>query len=565
MATLVVLTEDKETNHELKEGKNLIGRHPDCPIEIANPTVSGRHAVIHAEGGEFVLQDVGSSNGTFVNQQRIEGRVTLKHDDAVRFGESQARFHDPAAQPPPTAEPAPVVDVQPRPGLDAGQVNIDEALTATITGEVARSGRFGVLDVNPEAKLKAVLEISNGLAGTLDLAALLPKILDSLFSIFKHADRGCILLKDEQTDEMVPHAMRHRRKDEDSSVRLSRTIVSKVLSEKAGILSADAATDDEFSESESIADLKIRSMMCVPLLGLDGEALGILSIDSQNPLGQFSRDDLDILMTVAGQAALAYENARLVQVYADKQKQDAELDLARGVQRALLPTELPTAEGYQFFASYDAARAVGGDMYDCFELPDGKICLSFGDVAGKGVPGALIMSRMASCVQATVRHVHDVVEAISAINDHMCDSEVEGRFVTYVLCIVDTRNHEVVLSNAGHASPIMRRANGSVEQFDQEIAGPPIAVAEGYPYEAETRKLEPGDMILITTDGVEEAMNPEGDLFTAERVLELVKDGPAEAEALGKHLLADVRRHASGRAQSDDITIMTFGRNPPDA
>ncbi|MFH1265988.1 MAG: GAF domain-containing SpoIIE family protein phosphatase, partial [Planctomycetota bacterium] len=423
----------------------------------------------------------------------------------------------------------------------------------------------GVLDVNPEAKLKAVLEISNSLAGTLDLATLLPKILDSLFSSFKHADRGCILLKDERTGEMVPRAMRHRREDEDSSVRLSRTIVSKVLSEKAGILSADAATDDAFSESQSIADLKIRSMMCVPLLGLDGEALGILSIDSQNPLGQFTRDDLDILMTVAGQAALAYENARLVQAYAAKQKQDAELDLARSVQRALLPTELPTAEGYQFYASYDAARAVGGDMYDWFELPDGKICLSFGDVAGKGVPGALIMSRMSSCVQSTVRHVHDVVEAINAINDHMCDSAVEGRFVTYVLCIVDTRNHEVVLSNAGHASPITRRANGSVEQFDQELAGPPIGVTEDYPYEAETRKLEPGDMILITTDGVEEAMNPEGDLYGTERVLELVKNGPAEAEELGKLLLADVRRHASGRPQSDDITIMTFGRNPPDA
>ena len=209
---------------------------------------------------------------------------------------------------------------------------------------MARAGRFGGLDVNPEAKLKAVLEISNSLAGTLDLAALLPKILDSLFSIFRYADRGCILLKDERTGEMVPRAMRHRRKDEDSTVRLSRTIVGKVLSEKAGILSADAAMDAAFSGSQSITDIKIRSMMCVPLLGLDGEALGILSIDSQNPLGQFSHDDLDILMTVAGQAALAYENARLVQAYADKQKQDAELEIARNVQRHFCPPSCPRSK-----------------------------------------------------------------------------------------------------------------------------------------------------------------------------------------------------------------------------
>ena len=306
-------------------------------------------------------------------------------------------------------------------------------------------------------------------------------------------------------------------------------------------------------------------MMCVPLLRLDGEVLGVLSIDSQNPIGRFTRDDLDILMTVAGQAALAYENARLVQAYADKQKQDSELELARNVQRDLLPTELPRVEGYQFYASYDAAQAVGGDMYDCFELPDGKICLSFGDVAGKGVPGALIMSRMSSCVQSTVRHVHDVVQVTRAINDHMCDGKSAGRFVTYVLCMVDTRNHNVVLSNAGHPSPIIRRANGTVERFDQELAGPAIGLIEDYPYEAETRKLEPGDMVVITTDGVEEAMNPEGELYGNKRLLDLVRNGPAEAEELGKLLLADVRRHARGQPQSDDITIMTFGRNPPRA
>jgi serine phosphatase RsbU (regulator of sigma subunit) len=416
--------------------------------------------------------------------------------------------------------------------------------------------------VNPEAKLKAVLEISKGLAGTVDLAGLLPKILDSLFPIFVYADRGCILLKDEETGAMIPRAMRHRREDEDSTVRLSRTIVNKVLAEKTGILSADAASDDAFSGSESIADINIRSMICVPLLGLDDEVLGILSVDSQSALGQFTEEDLDILMTVAGQAALAYENARLVQVYAEKQKQDAELDIARTVQRALLPTRMPQVEGYQFFASYDAARAVGGDMYDCFELPDGKICLSFGDVAGKGVPGALVMSRMSSCVQSTLRHVHDVVEAMGAINDHMCDSEIEGRFVTYVLAIVDTRKHEVTLANAGHMPPFIRRASGEVEQFDEEQSGPPIAVVDEYPYEAQTRKLEPGDVVVMITDGVDEAMNPEAELYGVERVLEVVKQGPAEAEQLGKRLLDDVRRHARGYPQSDDITIMTFGRNP---
>lgn len=564
MATLAVLSEGKTIVHELIPGKNVIGRLPDCPIVIGHPTVSGRHAVIYVEGDEFSLEDTGSRNGTFVNGCRVSERVQLNHNDVVRFGDATTRFVGPDGAGV-TASDSSAAMVTGQPVLEGtrhGQVDIADRSAATITGQVSGGGRFGILETHPAAKLRAVLEISNGLAGTLDLTALLPKILDTLFGIFKYADRGCILLKDPQTGVMVPRAMRHRRDEEDSIVRLSRAIVNKVLTEKAGILSADAATDDVFSGSQSIADLKIRSMMCVPLLGMDGEVLGILSIDSQNELGQFTQNDLEILMTVAGQAALAYENARLAQAYADKQRQDAELELASKVQRELLPTAFPQIEGYQFYASYDAARSVGGDMYDCFVLPEGRVCLSFGDVAGKGVPGALIMSRMSSCVQSTVRHVHDVATAMMAINEHMCDGKNAGRFVTFVLCMVDTRSHQVVLSIAGHAPPLIRRADGTIEQFDGDFAGPAIGIMEDYPYEAETRPLGPGDVIVITTDGVEEAMNSAGELYGTERVWDLVKHGPAEAEELGKRLLADVRRHAGGYPQSDDITIMTFGRNP---
>jgi serine phosphatase RsbU (regulator of sigma subunit) len=565
MATLVVVVEGQEIEHLLGEQTSLIGRQPTCAISIGQPSVSGRHAQIHPTADGFELEDVGSRNGTFVNHQRLTGRVRLQHGDEIRFGDAQARFVDP---------PQPAVSGDRGGGatvsgfglgtldLGAGYVDIDEATEANITDQLMTTGRMGGLDINPEAKLKAVLEISNSLAGTVDLAALLPKILDSLFKIFVYADRGCILLKDEQSGQMVPRAMRHRRQDEDSTVRLSRTIVNKVLSDKTGVLSADAAADAAFSGSESIADINIRSMMCVPLLGLDDEVLGVLSIDSQNALGQFTSGDLDILMTVAGQAALAYENARLVQAFAEKQKQDAELDIAKSIQQSLLPTELPQAAGYTFYASYDSARAVGGDMYDCFELPEGKICLSFGDVAGKGVPGALVMSRMSSCVQSTLRHVHDVVQAIGAINDHMCDSRIEGRFVTYVLSVVDTVNHQVVLANAGHLPPFIRRADGSVEQFDEQQSGPPIAVVDEYPYEAQTTDLRPGDTIVLITDGVDEAMNAAGELYGVQRVWECIRRGPGQPEQLGRALLEDVRRHAAGCPQSDDITIMTFGRNP---
>lgn len=576
MAMLIVVEQGKRTSFELKPGPNLVGRHPDCAIEIVQASVSGKHAAIYGEKGDFFIEDTGSRNGTFVNKQQITTRIKLNHNDMVQFGDAVSKFEQPEAvrAPAPVAPQAPVAATRPAPAASAAAAGtIDEAMLGTIsldddteedtniTGQMSGQGRFGILDSNPEAKLKAVLEISNSLAGEVDLNVLLPKILDTLFSIFTYADRGCILLKD-ANGEMVPKAMRHRRKGEDASVRLSRTIINKVLTDKCGVMSADASSDDAFSGSQSIADLKIRSMMCVPLLGLNGEPLGVLSIDSQNPLGQFGQEDLEILMTVAGQAALSYENARLMQSYAQKLKQDGELEIAKTVQRALLPTTFPQVDGYEFYASYDSAQAVGGDYFDVFPLPDGKIVLSFGDVAGKGVPGALIMSRMSSCVQSTIRHVTDLEEAICAINDHMCDSAVEGRFVTYILAIVDPATHTFKISNAGHMSPIIRRASGAIEQFNDELVGPPIGVVDGYPFDTETKSLEPGDLIVLFTDGVDEAMNYQDELYGGDRLLEFVKNGPAKADELGKALLADVRKHANGRPQNDDITIMAFGRNP---
>lgn len=577
MASLVFELEEKSTAIELNQNQMVIGRHPDCAIQIVNGTVSGKHAQIVKDGGGFFLEDLGSRNGTAINDDRITERVKLTHNDLLKFGQAEARFEDSAsAKQAPSAFDAaqmqagglggvPVGDRDPVPAAATATLDIavDAESEATITGALENKGRFGVLDVNPEAKLKAVLDISSSLAGTVDLKALLPKILDTLFNIFKYADRGCILLKNDETGEMIPAAFKHRREGEDATVRLSRTIVNKVLEEKAGILSADAAADSQFQGSESISDLKIRSMMCVPLLSLAGEPMGLISIDSQNPLGQFTNDDLEILVVVAGQAALSYESAKLLESYVAKQKQDNEMAIAQGVQRALLPTELPQAEGYEFFASYDSAQAVGGDYYDCFDLGEGKIVLSFGDVAGKGVPGALIMSRMSSCVQSTLQHVQDVEEAMFAINNHMCDSAVEGRFVTYVLCKVDTNTHEVQLSNAGHMSPVIRKADGTIDQFDTEdLVGPPIGVMDDYPYEVETKSLDPGDIVVIVTDGVDEAMNAKGEFYGAERTIDFIKNGPAKADELGKALLADVRKHAAGHPQNDDITIMAFGRNP---
>ena len=568
MAMLIVLQGGKAITHPIGEGETVLGRHPACTIQLDSNTVSRRHAQVTKVSGQYFVEDLGSGNGTFVNGKQIAGRAQLAHDDRIKLGPILLRFQSEGsallnapqkgavARPQAVAETAHDIDF------------VDEAEdAATITGTLVGvggaggGGQFGMLEVRPEAKLKAVIDITRSLAGIVDMKAICPKILDTLFDIFPQADRGCILLKEED-GKLVPRAMKHRRADEDATVKLSKTILNKVLNDKTGILSADAANDAAFSASESISSLAIRSMMCVPLLSHEGEPMGAINIDTQNPISQFCEEDLDLLMAVAGQAALSYESARLLVSFMEKKKQDGEMEIARNVQRALLPSDLPKAPGYEFYASYDAAQAVGGDYYDAGMLPGNRIFLSFGDVAGKGVPGALIMSRMSSCCQSTMQFVHEVAPAVEAINHHMCANAVEGRFVTYVLAIIDLTTHEMTLVNAGHMSPIIRRADGTLFEFPDESVGVPIGVVDGYPFDVLDFKLELGDLAVLFTDGVSEAMAPNDDLYTLERLREFILKGPKKADELGKALLADVRRHANGRPQNDDITIMTFGRNP---
>ena len=548
MARIVLLKDGQSFPYELSSFPARIGRHPDCDVQVDSNMVSRFHAQLVSVNNRIMLEDLSSGNGSFLNGRQLEKDkpLPLRHNDRIKLGPIKFRFENDSD------------DSASDLGMTLG-VDLNDGTSSTIMGSASARG-FGVFEVRPEEKLRGILKINQSLAGLIEVSSIAPKILDTLFEIFPQADRGAILHKDDTLKRFVPLAQKQRTDSEDESVRLSRTVLERVINDKSGILSADAASDSRFSASESISSLTIHSMMCVPMLDMEGEPFGVISLDTQNPMKRFTEEDLELLLAVANQSAHSYENVRLLQSHLDKQKQDKEMKIASGVQKALLPEKLPDVEGYRFFASYDAAQAVGGDYFDCFMIGPRKVCVSFGDVAGKGVPGALIMSRIASVVQNTMSFTDDVRIAIQRINSHMCHNMVEGRFVTYILGVIDLEKNRITIANAGHMSPLIRKANGQVEEFDQNTIGIPVGIIKDYPYEVVERKIAVGEMFVLITDGVDEAMDPEGNLYTKERVQKFVSSGSPDPEVLGRALLADVRVHARGREQNDDITIMTFGR-----
>lgn len=556
MPRIVLLKDGQVTPYELSTYPVQLGRHPDCNIQLDSNMVSRFHAHLVEKEGRVHLEDLGSGNGSFLNGKQLSANTpeVLNDGDRIKLGPVKFRFEDETLE---SSNDDGQMKLTASPALEFS----DDDSTSTIMGAAAAGG-YGLLDVRPEDKLKGILKINKALAGTVEVKNISPKILDALFEIFPQADRGSILMKDLDggSGRLVPVAQKQRMENADESVRLSRTILDRVLADKSGVLSADAANDSRFSASESISNLTIHSMMCVPLLDLEEQPFGVINLDTQNPMKRFTEDDLQLLLAVASQAANSYENARLLISHHAKEKQDKEMSIARGVQRALLPDKLPQVDGYQFYASYDAAQAVGGDYFDCFMIGEDKVCVSFGDVAGKGVPGALIMSRMSSVVQNTMSFTDDVSTAIKSINNHMCHNMVEGRFVTYILGVIDLKTNIITLTNAGHMSPVIRKADGSIEEISEEIIGIPIGILDDYPYEVIERPIEVGDLLVLVTDGVDEAMDPDSNLYSKERVLNFIRSGAADPEQLGKDLLADVRSHANGRPQNDDITIMVFGR-----
>ena len=556
MPRLVLLQGSSSDPREF-DGEVVVGRHPEVDVQIDSNMVSRRHARLYEDGGRWLVEDLDSGNGTFLNGKRIASATPVTTGGRLKFGPILARFED--------GPPGAGADDNPLTTM-AFRLTEDATDGATATGSVSAGSGFGLLDVRPQQKLEAVIGIARDLAAagaSDDVAGLLPAILDTLFNVFPGADRGVILLRKngDLKAPFVPAAQKQRRRGDDATVKMSRTILRKVVEEKHGYLSADASSDSVFDASESISNLAIRSMMSVPMLSLDGDVTGVIHLDTQNPITQFKPEDLDLLQAVAGQAAMSYESHRLLVAALEKRKQDSEMQIAKRVQETLLPTDLPDVDGYSFFASYDAAQAVGGDYYDAFTLSDGKIALAFGDVAGKGVPGALLMGRMSACVQSVLANVHEAGPAFEQINSHMCRNMAEGRFVTFVLVLLDPASGKIDVVNGGHMSPLFRGPGGEFFEFPDDSVGLPVGIVDGYPFECSSRTMEPGETALIITDGVDEAMNPAGDLFTKARVKEFLMSGPADAAHLGRALLKEVRTHAAGRPQNDDITIMTFGRN----
>ncbi len=546
---------------KLAESRSIMGRHPECDIVLDAGAVSRQHAQITWIDGDFFVEDLYSRNGTFVNGAQIQGPTRLSDGDRLKICDLAFTFY--RDQP---SQRATIGATGLETVLGGAMIVDDEADNtvgrSTIMSKIdITSDAGGVrLGVNPEMKLRAWLEITQNLRKSLNVDEVLPKLLDSLFKIFLQADRGFVVLRSPVEGQLVLKAVKERRPDGDESIRISRTIINDVLTNKQAILSADAATDSRFQMSQSIADFRIRSMMCAPLVNSDGAALGAIQLDTLDQRSRFQQDDLDMLAGVAGQAAFVLENAQLHEQSLKQREVQRDLEFAHKVQQGLLPSAPPKIEKYHFFDFYQPANQVGGDFYDYIGLSGGRLAIVLADVSGKGVSAALVMAKFSAEVRYCLASESSAAAAVNRINHSFCNSGWEDRFVTMVMALVDPQREEATIVNAGHMPPMLRRGAGHVESVGGDQAGVPLGVDADCQYAASTVKLNPGDFMTLFTDGISEAMNSENQLYGLERLENQVGAETGGVATLGRHILDDVKKFVGGRPQSDDMCLLCFGR-----
>jgi serine phosphatase RsbU (regulator of sigma subunit) len=306
----------------------------------------------------------------------------------------------------------------------------------------------------------------------------------------------------------------------------------------------------------------MRSLMCAPLWTQDGKALGAIQLDANGVKKKFTQDDLTLLLGVASQASIALCNARFHRDMLLHQLREKDMETAHHVQRALLPQSLPEVPGYEFYAYYEAAQQVGGDYYQFTSMPGGRLAVLLGDVAGKGVAAALVMAKFSVEARVCLLAEPDLAKAVSKLNAVMSKAALADRFVTLVTVVLDPAGHTATLVNAGHPSPLIsRRASGTLEEAaPKDTSGPPIGIIDGIDYECRQVRLEPGDSLVLFSDGVTDAMNAEEHTFRTRGVRAVLEAGNVAPQELGERLLAAVKRHSRGCTQNDDITLVCFGR-----
>jgi len=537
---LLIHTPDGQTRPlSLERDRYTLGR--SSANELCYPEDAGlsrQHLALERDGESWVVRDLGSKNGTFVNGVRITGPQPLGKNDRVTAGHIALDFGENSLPPP----------------SDHTVIFIEGITPATTTSTTVATSLKGVLSQEKEIEggpqMRALIRAGRELAGNLPLAELF-KLIMNLSVEAVGATRG-VLMTLEGKELVVQAAL-------GEGFRISNTVRDRVIKEKTSLLVRDARLDEAFADRMSIVQQQIRSMLAVPLQ-TDDRVIGLIYLDSPHFIKEFTKDDLSLLTVMANVAAIRIEHTRLAEVEQAERIHAKELAQAAEIQRSLLPVTAPSVAGLDL-AGYNAAcRTVGGDYYDFLPYPDGRVGLLVGDVAGKGMPAALLMSSLQARVQVLFDDPKDLAALVTRLNRIISSNCPSNRFITFFIGVLDPKTGELTYVNAGHNPPLVAHADGSVEKL--EGTGLILGILPIAAYKQAVCRLDPGDALLLFSDGVTEAVRPNSDEEFGEERLARVLAGLREqsADSIIQCVNQGVDDFTGGAPPADDLTLVVAKR-----
>jgi len=571
MSTFVIRPKDYEASTvKLDRMKLTIGRSSRNDICISDPFASRLHAEIRRENDQVLLVDNGSANGTFVNGQRVTNPLQLHIGDVVRIGETEIEYtfgeQDMlsgatvflAGSP---AQSLPVDTItSPIPSRSTNDL-ISSIRSGSISGEVrALSGARTVLKPETPGRdlLSIVSQVGIALLPRTSLEDTLKLTIDLVFQAIP-AERGFLFLKED--DELTCKIARGAHESAlpaSSQVQLSRSITNKVLSEGASVLTSDAMHDPRFQAQHSVVLSQIRSVMAVPLASGE-EIFGMVYVD--NPFdNRFTEEDLKVLTTIASVASIKIEHERLLDERLEKRRMEEELKVASEIQMRLQPFAPPKLDGWEMTGVSFPCREIGGDYYDFIHRKrDSHLIVAVGDVSGKGTGAALLMSSLHAAVRAQSQTGQKISEVMGEINQYIFENSPSNKFLTLFYGELDPLSGELSYSNGGHNAPMLVRQSGTVERLD--TGGLPIGMMQGVLYQEASVSLEPGDVLVIYSDGITESINERDEEFDEERLIEVVKRNvERSASGIRDRIDEALSKFVGTTAPVDDMTLMIIKR-----
>jgi sigma-B regulation protein RsbU (phosphoserine phosphatase) len=525
-----------------------MGRSASNAIQIIDRKISRHHAEILYLNGDYILRDLGSKNGTHVNEELVTEERVLNNGDKVRVGETVLVFEREPEETAPSDTTTKIVRITTEPFWGQPTDTLDAVATPAAPPEKRE------IDIkDSHHRLEILYRVTDTIRSIFSLDNLMQKIVEIIYEVLQ-PDNAFIMLKDERTGDLVPRVIR-RRESEDEAITISKSIVDRCLNEKISVLVSDATSDERFRSSDSVVRHHIRSAICSPLIYKD-EILGAIYIDSKSRFVSYGKDELELLTSISSQAAVAIANAKLHARLIEQHKLDRELEIARSIQMNLLPKSYPQIAHYEVAAMSLPAKKVGGDYYDFLDVAENKIGFIIADVSGKGVAAAILAATLRASIQINVPAFGaEVARIVSQMNEITCRDSMNNMFATMVYGVFDTTTGTFEYANAGHCRPLIFESGGKIQSLEK--GGCFLGLAPNIEYETEKVTLKPGDTMVLYTDGVTDTMNSKGELYGLDRLTECVKKNlGSPALELRDAIYEDVLKHRGGAEQFDDFTLL---------